>query len=84
MNAATKFAVDWVALLEQLRADDIRTGTISEHTGIAVSTLREYRLCVHSPTHAKGEALIDFWCRVRGVSRDSVPMTQQLPTARQR
>lgn len=84
MNAAVRHVVDWVAMLEQLRAADIRTGTISEHTGIAVSTLREYRLCVHSPTHAKGEALIDFWCRVRGEPRDALPMTLALPSARQR
>jgi len=84
MNAAVKLVVDWVTLLEQLRDAGIRTGTISERTGVAVSTLREYRLGIKSPLHSSGEAIVRFWCESTGKDREFVPMTEQLPNAHQR
>lgn len=84
MNATTNQVVDWPALLEQLRDREVRTGTISEHTGIAVSTLREYRGGLKSPLHSNGEALIRFWCKATGQVRELVPMTQAMPSGHRR
>lgn len=84
MSTPARQVVDWVILLEQLRDLGVRTGTISENTGIAVSTLREYRLAMKSPLHANGEAIIRYWCERTGLNRAQVPMTLHLPSAHQR
>jgi hypothetical protein len=80
MSVQPNFVVDWEALLEQLRDLEVRTGTISEATGIAVSTIREYRLGMKTPLHAKGEAIIRFWCSTTGRDRKDLPMTQAMPS----
>jgi hypothetical protein len=74
------FVVDWEALLEQLRALEIRTSDISSHTGISRQALGEYRQGIKTPLHSRGEALIQFWCRMTGKPREALPMTTALPS----
>lgn len=82
MNAAVKMAVDWVALLDELQALELKTREIAQHIGLSHSMLVEYRQGVKSPSHANGERLIEFWTRCTGKQRDLLPMCEQLPTMR--
>jgi lambda repressor-like predicted transcriptional regulator len=66
-------AVDWVAVMEQLRTRGMTLADIERKSGIADPTLRAYAEGLSHPAHWRGERLIALWCVTTNSPREQVP-----------
>lgn len=78
MSVPVQLVVDWPQMLNELRRLEIRTGQISEFTGLSTGNIREYRLGEKSPMHFNGERIILFWMQCTGKNRALLPMVERV------
>lgn len=76
MNQAA--AVDWEALLMDLRRRGITLAAVSEQIGIPRTTLIDYQNRGMTPKHPDGEAIIKFWQGVTSSTREQLPQQQRV------
>ena len=76
MHAAAKLAIDWPALIDELRRSGLSMTGIAEQCGVSLTAIKEWRQGIKSPLYASGEALVAFWCQVTGKSVEQLPRIQ--------
>lgn len=66
--------VDWFRLLVELKRAGWSLRAMSAATSISKPVLVGLRNNGAEPKHKAGEALVELWCHVTGLTRDSLPM----------
>lgn len=66
--------VDWSKLIEQLRDAGLTPADIASRLQIGERTVWYWKEAVTQPTHYTGERVIELYCAVRCVQRESVPV----------
>lgn len=77
------YVTDFAAIIEGLRRQGFRLQAIADHTGISRPSLIRYMLEGSSPSHDKGERLIEFYCGVYNCTREQVPKELRTQSARE-
>jgi hypothetical protein len=72
-------AVDFSALLFDLRRGGYGVEAIAMHANLSRSAIRNYCAGNTTPLHPHGERLIAVWCELSGSPRDAVPMARAFP-----
>ena len=67
--------IDWFRLMVELKRGGWSLRAMSAATRISKPVLVGLRNSGTEPRHVAGEALIALWCRVTGLGRDHLPMS---------
>lgn len=67
--------VDWLVILADIKSRGVPMVSISRQTRIPAKTLYGWTTLDTEPRHADGEAIIALWCRVTGLDREQLPVS---------
>ncbi len=75
ISPVTVYRIDWFRLMSELKRGGWSLRAMAAATRISKPVLVGLRNSGAEPKHVAGEALIELWCRVTGLGREQLPMS---------